>query len=112
MANPRGLVGQKSIPVTISASNETKTQIIKTGKCYFHGFLVGQDGVNDTTITAYDSLSATGTEVVPTTQYDASALGINGAMLGHPTECRTGLTFVVTTSGAAEVTVYYNPVMR
>jgi len=82
-----------------------------TGRCKFYGYLVGVDGTNNPTISCYDNkTSAAGTEVVPTTTYDSSALGLNGFMVpGHnPIDCDNGIYIEITLgAGNVEVVVYF-----
>lgn len=80
-----------------------------TGKCRFYGYLVGVDGTNDPTVSIYDSITAAGTEVAPTTTYDSSALGLNGFMIGNSyVECDNGIYVEITLgAGAVEIIVYY-----
>uniref|UniRef100_A0A6M3KH57 Uncharacterized protein n=1 Tax=viral metagenome TaxID=1070528 RepID=A0A6M3KH57_9ZZZZ len=70
---------------------------------------MGVDGTNDPTVSLYDSTTATGTELAPTTTYDSSALGLNGFMIGHGyVECNNGLYVEITLgAGAVEIIVYY-----
>jgi hypothetical protein len=69
------------------------------------------DGVNDPQITVYDGIAASGTEVIPTNVYDASALGLNGFTAGYLKQCRTGVYVLIEASGggafggAVEVTL-------
>jgi len=51
-----------------------------TGHGYLTGLLVGMDNANDPQITVYDNTAGSGTQIVPTTNLDASAKGFNGFM--------------------------------
>jgi len=82
-------------------------QLAFTGRCMFQGFLLGTDGTNDPEITIYDNTAASGREVVPTTTFDASALGLNGAMIPVDIECNKGIYVGVTCTGACEIVVIY-----
>jgi hypothetical protein len=78
-----------------------------------YGFLLGTDHANDPTITIYDNASAaTGEELVPTCDYDASLLGINGFMPGAGLSCVNGIYIEITTAGACEATVFFTPLPR
>ena len=95
--------------LSVKPVKKTSTGIVYAGACILHGFLVGTDGVNDPTITIYDHASAaSGEEVVPTSVYDASAFGLNGAT-GMYQFCTNGLYLAISTSGACEVTIQYTP---
>ena len=84
---------------------------IYTGKCIYYGFRAGLDATNDATITIYDNTAASGTEICPTNTYDASALGLNGEVLGDAAaiECDYGIYVDITCSGTCEVVVVYQP---
>jgi hypothetical protein len=60
---------------------------------------LGTDGTNDPTITIYDSLSAAGTEIVPTAQYEADYKGLNGFTCAYGKMFDTGLYIEVTLGG-------------
>lgn len=79
--------------------------VIFIGKGAILAFLIGTDGSNDPTITIYDGTDNTGTEIVPTTTYDASALGINGAMFGFRKTCKTGCYVEISCSGTVEIVI-------
>jgi hypothetical protein len=78
-----------------------------TGECILTHMLIGTDGVNDPTITIYDGVDNTGIEKVPTTSYDASALGLNGFTLSFPFEFKTGIYVEITCGGTVEVICGY-----
>lgn len=69
---------------------KTASALVHDGPCIFHGFLIGTDGVNDPTITFYNNTAATGQKIIPTNQYDAALLGING-VTGINQYCDKGL---------------------
>lgn len=77
--------------------------LICAGPCFFYGFLLGLDGTNDPSITFYDNTSASGEEIVPTNTYDASILGLNGAMFPAPKYCQNGVYVYVTQAGTTEI---------
>lgn len=83
--------------------------IAYTGSCKFHGFLLGCDGVNDITdLTVYDGLNNSGTEITPTSDYEADYKGLNGCT-GRNIDCSVGLYVEFTCAGTAEVTVDITP---
>jgi hypothetical protein len=91
------------------AAKKTPSGVVYAGPCIFHGFLVGTDGINDPVITIYDHASkAEGQEVVPTSTYDSSQMGINGAT-GMNMFCVNGLYVEITCAGTCEVVLQYNP---
>jgi len=94
--------------LSTSPVKKTASALIYTGPAILHGFLIGTDGINDPTITIYDYLSAGGEEVVPTTTYDASQLGINGAT-GINQLCAIGIYLEISCAGTVEVNVQYTP---
>lgn len=87
----------------------TSSGIAYTGECLLTGMLLGMDKVNDPSITIYDGTDATGDEVVPTNDYDASALGLNGYMASKPDHCKTGIYVDITCAGTVEVVIKYQP---
>ncbi len=79
-----------------------------TGLAYLKGMLLGTDGVNDPEVTAYSGVSTGGTEIIPTTTYDSSALGLNGVMLKDGIPCEGGIYVEITCAGTVEVIIYYS----
>jgi len=91
-------------PKKISSSG-----IVYNGPAVLRGFLIGTDGVNDVTLLSiYNGTDNTGNEVIPTHGINADALGLNGAMDIHA-DCPDGIYAEYTTSGTAELVVYYEP---
>jgi hypothetical protein len=89
----------KNISITSNGGS-----VISTGPCFFYGFLLGLDGTNDPTITFYDNATeASGEEIIPTNTYDASILGLNGAMLPAPKYCQNGIYVGITQAGTTEI---------
>ena len=93
-------------------SKLTASGQVVTGRYKFHGYLIGTDGTNDPTITITDEDNAAGKnsgEMIPTATYDATALGMNGAILTEPIDCLYGIYLTISISaGAVEVTVFYS----
>lgn len=56
--------------------------LVWTGDGSLVGLLIGMDNTNDPQITVFDNTAGSGTEIVPTTNLDASAKGFNGFMPG------------------------------
>lgn len=94
------------IPLEVSgASTGDKVALAYPGHLW--GYLIGMPGNADATVTIYDNASvASGTKIKPTTTYDASALGDNGAMLPQGILAENGLTVSVTCTGSWTVTLY------
>lgn len=89
----------------------TASALVKTGYSKITAILVGCDGSNDAIVTVYDDLSNTaGTDAIPTCTYDASALGLNGAIFGRDgaVECDVGIYVEIADLGTGKVIVYYN----
>ena len=91
---------QHVIVETISSS-----QIITSLSAALHGMQIGTDGVNDPTVTVYDGVDNTGNEIVPTTTYDASALGISGFVAAYAKRAYSGIFVEISGAGAVEVTI-------
>ncbi|MHA2135396.1 MAG: hypothetical protein ACW99J_16165 [Candidatus Thorarchaeota archaeon] len=91
------------------AQRRTTDGSVTTKAAYLAGVLIGKDGSNDPVITVYnDSDAATAAnKVVPTNTYDASALGMDGVMLGFALRCDNGIYVDVDSLGTGEVIFYY-----
>jgi len=86
------------------AKNLSKSGVILAAPGFFQGFLLGLDGTNNATVTIYDHASAaSGEELVPTNTYSASKLGLNGAALPYPKQCKNGCYAEITCGGAVEL---------
>lgn len=85
------------------------TYTVYTGRCLYHGFRLGMDATNDVTLYLSDGSS----KIVPTNQFDASLLGLNGEILSDQAAitCETGITVTVTCSGTFEIVIVYNPLL-
>jgi len=81
----------------------TSSGIVTAKSAELWGVLIGCDGVNDPTITIYNGTDNSGNEIVPTNTYDASILGINGAILPFGLYAPDGLYVEITCAGAVEV---------
>jgi hypothetical protein len=81
--------------------------LILTGQGLLFGLQLGTDGVNDPTITIYDSLAATGKEVIPTAEYEADYKGLNGVIMSYGKQCDIGIYIEISGSGTVEVAVDY-----
>ena len=78
-------------PANTLVFNGSEGHSISNIPCFFLGFLLGLDGTNDPTITIYDNTTNTGNQIIPTNTYDASQLGLNGAILPYPKYCKNGV---------------------
>lgn len=71
---------------------------------FLGGVLIGTDGLNNPTLTVFDNNdTASGTELLPTTEFDASALGLNG-YTGVIDECLAGAYLELAGVGTTEIT--------
>ncbi len=95
--------------VNVPASVYSADQLVRTGRANLYGILVATDGTNAVTIDVYDSLSGSGTKVIPTIVIPTSAT-MRGTAINfeNPVQIRTGIYVDVTTSGTVGYTVYYN----
>jgi hypothetical protein len=66
------------------------------------------DGVNDPTLTFYNNIVASGEEIIPTSTFDASLLGLNGVM-GMHMYCENGIYLEVACAGSVEVVPQFSP---
>jgi len=95
-------MGQHVLVTTITSS-----QIITSASAVLSGMQIGTDSANDPTITVYDGTDNTGNEIVPTTTYDASALGLNGFVASYEKKAYNGIYVEISTAGSVEVTIDY-----
>ncbi len=92
---------------SVTSKKLSESGMAATGESVLTHMLLGTDGTNDPVITIYDGLDNTGTERVPTTTYDASALGLNGFVLATPLEFKIGIYVEITCVGTVEVCCGY-----
>ncbi len=86
-----------------SGSLSSDGQVVNS-PCWWTGSVLRTDGTNDATITVFDNASAaSGAELIPSNTYDASALGLNGAMLTKPVIAKNGVYIEITCAGSCEV---------
>ena len=96
------------IPVTTTFTAVSTTATITSSSAVLAGMQIGTDSANDPTITVYDGTDNTGNEIVPTTTYDASALGLNGFVASYKKRAYNGIFVEVSIgAGAVEVTIDY-----
>lgn len=95
--------------ITLKAKKMSASGVVCAEECFYGGFVLGTDGVNNPTITIYDNAAAaSGTELTPTAEYDATLLGLNGHEKGKVTIANNGIYFEMNAGGGAhEATVYY-----
>ena len=85
----------------------TASAKVADGPAILCGMLIGTDGSNNPTITVHNSTDNSGTEVVPTAEYDATAIGLNGYAPGYGKSCKNGIYVVITCAGTVEVSIDY-----
>ena len=90
-----------------TAVKKTASAKVTDGPAILCGMLIGTDGANNPTITVHDSTDNSGTEVVPTAEYDASVIGLNGFVPGYGKSCKNGIYVAITCAGTVEVTIDY-----
>ena len=93
-----------STPARLEAS-----ALIHTGQGVLMSLLIGTDGVNDPVVAIHDDVDGdtAGNEILPSSTYDASALGINGVVLKFAKEFTTGLYVKLANMGSGAVVVDY-----
>ena len=91
-------------PVRLTAS-----ALIHTGKGVLMSVLIGTDGVNDPVVAIHDDVDGdtAGNEILPSSTYDASALGINGVVFKFAKKYSTGLYVKIANIGSGAVVVDY-----
>ena len=91
---------------TFTAASTTNT--VTASSAVLAGMQVGTDSANDPTITVYDGTDNTGNVIVPTTEYDATALGLNGFIGAYDKRAYNGIFVEVSIGGGSvEVTIDY-----
>ncbi len=87
----------------------TASTLIYTGAGFLMSVLIGTDGVNDPVVAVYDYTDATDPtkRIIPSTTYDASALGLNGVVLQFVKRFSTGLYVNIANIGNGEVILDY-----
>ena len=87
-------------PIRITAST-----LIHTGEGFLFSFLIGTDTVNDPVFAIYDDADGAtpGNQIVPSTTYDASILGINGAVFKVSKNFTTGLYVAIANIGTGSI---------
>lgn len=93
--------------INLIPGTHTESGIVFNGECLFGGVLLATDGIENPTITIYDGTDNTGTVIFPTTEFDASTLGLNGYMPAFTTHCKNGIYIEIATDGSVEAVVYY-----
>lgn len=85
----------------------TASALVHTGQGHLFSFLVGIDAVNDPIIAIYDDTDGAtpGNQIVPSTTYDASILGINGAVFTVSKRFTTGLYVAIANIGTGSIVI-------
>jgi hypothetical protein len=91
-----------------SSGAQTADAQIITGAGILRGFAIQTDGTNDVTITIYDGVGATGTELIPTA-FTVAAADNYGGVVNLCILARDGIYADITTAGTCSYVVYYNP---
>ena len=78
------------------------TTLVKTGSGLLHGITINNAGASSNTCTVYDGLSAAGTVIAT-----IDTVELNGRNLLYDVHFVTGLTIVIGTGTAADITVAY-----
>lgn len=87
----------------LSSGKLVSSQIVYTGPCFYFGFTCRNAGASFT-VTIYDNISATGTEVEDY-QTDTNK-EMEGHALNSPITCRNGIYLSL---GGGSAIVYYSP---
>lgn len=89
----------------MTVTTVSSSQSITTDRAVLAGMQLGTDSLNDPTITVYDGADNSGNEIVPTTTYDASALGLNGFVASYDKKAYNGIYVEISGAGAVEVSI-------
>jgi hypothetical protein len=71
------------------------------------GVLLGTDGINNVRFSCHNGVANTDQKVVPSSTYDATALGLNGVMFTFLVHCPAGIYFSEESGSNYECIVYY-----
>jgi hypothetical protein len=91
----------------MTVTTVSSSQTVASGSAVLAGMQLGTDSLNDPTVTIYNGSDNTGAEIVPTTTYDASALGLNGFVASYDKKAYNGIYVEITCAGSVEVTIDY-----
>ena len=80
---------------------------IHTGKGFLFSLIIGTDDTNDPVIAVYDDVggATAANQIIPSTEFDASALGLNGVVLQFAKNFDTGLYISIANIGSGSVIV-------
>jgi len=104
------MICHDTVRAEISAEKDADAAIT-SGYGWFHGIIVATDGTNAVTVDIYDSASATGRKLIPTTVITTSANDRVQA-IGYGEEdvyYRLGIYVDITCAGTVGYMVVYNP---
>lgn len=88
----------------------TTSGAVSANPCFIYAILIGTDGSNDPVVALYNDTDANtaANRVFPSNTYDASALGVNGAVFGdNPIYCATACYCSISNIGTGEVIILY-----
>ena len=86
------LVAQVTEPATASG-------IAITGNCYFIGVIISLDGISDVTLNVFDSLTASGKNLLPDDILIDAARNYFGYEMSAPVRCINGIYIDITCAG-------------
>ena len=80
---------------------------IHTGEGFLFSLLIGTDSVNDPVIAVFDDVggATAANQIIPSTEYDASVMGMNGLVLKFSKKFTTGLYVAIANIGTGSVIV-------
>ncbi len=89
----------------------TASAAIYTGAGFIFSMLIGTDTVNDPVVSVHDAVNGdtAANEIIPSNTYDASILGINGAVFHFAKHFSTGLYVKIANIGSGSVVIDYRP---
>jgi len=88
-----------------------ESTLIYTGSVFLFSLLIGTDTLNDPVISVHNAVNGdtAANEVVPSSTYDASLLGINGFILHFAKHLDTALYVKIASIGSGSVVADYRP---
>lgn len=92
-------VGGQSISVQRISPEYTTSVAVLSGKLAFGGIIIKTDGTNNVTLNVYDSVTATGTKLIPTDSIILGTSRLTAISFSPPLRCGTGIYVSVSVAG-------------
>ena len=110
MGQVRLRASQPAIRVQALSTSRSASASVVVGRCVFNGIDIKTDGVNDVTLNVYDSLSASGTQLLPDSVIIPGSARLTSISYDPPVLAEIGIYVeaVAADSGIYEYQVLYD----